>query len=80
MQMVILFHGKAEVPVDREFYYKAVDEMQRSNVDPEYLQGWIGGYMRNPKREEQRITQAYEAGYQDGENSDLTKFKDWVKG
>jgi hypothetical protein len=65
--------------VDREFYYDAVDKMQNLQVDPEYVQGWIGGYMGNPKREEQRITAPYEAGYEDGGNSDVSKFDQWVK-
>ena len=63
--------------MDNEFYYRAVDEMQRLGVDGDYLQGWIGGYMRNPKREEQRITEAYESGYSDGENADTGHFARW---
>ena len=50
--------------MDRKFYYDAVARMQEANADPEYIQGWVGGYMGNPKREEQRITEAYEAGYE----------------
>lgn len=65
--------------MDREFYYDAVDKMQKMKVDPEYIQGWIGGYMGNPKREEQRITDAYDAGYEDGEGSDISKIDRWVK-
>ncbi len=65
--------------MDREFYYNAVDKMQTMQVDPEYIQGWIGGYMGNPKREEQRITEPYEAGYEDGGNSDVSKFDQWLK-
>ncbi len=66
--------------MDREFYYNAVDKMQKMQVDPEYIQGWIGGYMGNPKREEQRITKPYEAGYEDGGSSDASKFDEWVEG
>ncbi len=66
--------------MDREFYYNAVDKMQKMQVDPEYIQGWIGGYMGNPKREEQRITEPYEAGYEDGGSSDVSKFDQWLKG
>ena len=65
--------------MDRKFYYNAVDTMQKLRVDPEYMQGWIGGYMVNPKREEQRITESYEAGYEDGGNSDGSKFDQWLK-
>ena len=59
-------------------YYDAVDKMQKMSVDPEYIQGWIGGYMGNPKREEQRVTEAYEAGYEDGESKDLSNLSNWI--
>ena len=66
--------------MDQRFYYNAVDKMQKMQVDSEYVHGWIGGYMGNPKREEQRISDAYEAGYEDGESSDVSKFEAWTKG
>lgn len=64
--------------MDKQFYYQTVDEMQKLEVEKEYVQGWIGGYMKNPKREEQRITEAYEAGYADGEKQDTSNFESWV--
>jgi hypothetical protein len=33
----------------------------------------------NPKREEQRLTDAYEAGYADGEEKNLGNLEQWVK-
>lgn len=60
-------------------YYDSIDKMEKAGVDPEYIQGWIGGYLQNPKREEQRVTDAYEAGYEDGENKDTTNSGNWVK-
>jgi len=48
-------------------YYDAVTKMEQLGVDDEYIQGWQCGYLQNPKREEQRLTEAYEAGYVDGE-------------
>ena len=27
-----------------QFYYDAVDKMEKAGVDWEYVQGWIGGY------------------------------------
>ena len=47
-------------------YYDAVTKMEEMNVDPEYVQGWQGGYLLNPEREEQRVNEAYSAGYEDG--------------
>ncbi len=49
-----------------KMYYETIDKLEKMGVDREYIQGWIGGYLENPKREEQRITEAYEAGYDDG--------------
>ena len=40
-------------------YYEAVTKMEEMKVDPEYIQGWQGGYLLNPEREEQRVTEAY---------------------
>ena len=64
--------------MDREFYYDAIDRMEKAGVQRDYIQGWIAGYMQNPKREEQRITDAYEAGFEHGEGSDADSFADWT--
>ncbi len=61
-----------------EFYHDAVDRMQALEVREDYVIGWIGGYLHNPKIEEQRITDAYEAGYADGGNQTTDNFADWV--
>jgi len=47
-------------------YYDTVVKLEKDGVDPEYVQGWQGGYLMNPEREEQRVTEAYEAGFADG--------------
>ncbi len=60
-------------------YYKAVDEMEKMGVDPEYILGWQGGYLVMPEREEQRVTEAYEAGYADGTEKDANKADNWIK-
>ncbi len=59
-------------------YYEAVVKMEKAGVDPEYLQGWQGGYLINPEREEQRITEAYEAGFEDGKERKKDGYKDWI--
>jgi hypothetical protein len=56
---------EAERVMQKE-YYDTVDKLERMGVQPEYIQGWVGGYLGNPKREEQRLTDAYNAGYEDG--------------
>ncbi len=62
-----------------ESYYRAVDEMERLKVRRDYLLGWIGGYLGNPKLEEQRVTEAYEAGYEHGADRDRSHFSEWIE-
>jgi len=64
--------------VDRDFYYNAIDRMEKATVQREYIQGWIAGYLQNPRREEQRITAAYEAGFAHGGDSDADSFSEWT--
>ena len=60
-------------------YYDAVTKMEQMGVDEEYIQGWQAGFLMNPKREEQRITDPYEAGYSDGEEKTTENFANWVQ-
>lgn len=66
--------------MDRRLYHQTITEMENKNVDREYIQGWIGGFMGNPKREEQRLTEAYEKGYEDGENGETGNYEKWIAG
>ena len=65
--------------MDYQLYHRTIVEMEKKNVDREYIQGWIGGFMGNPKREEQRLSEAYEKGYQDGESRNTSSYEDWVQ-
>lgn len=60
-------------------YYEAVTQMEKMQVNREYAVGWMGGYLQNPMREEQRVTEAYEAGYADGAKQNKSNFANWVK-
>ncbi|MDH5648656.1 MAG: hypothetical protein OEY67_03290 [Gammaproteobacteria bacterium] len=60
-------------------YYQTVDKMEKASVDKEYMNGWMCGYLRNPKREEQRLTDAYNAGYDDGTNRNTDNMSKWAK-
>ena len=45
----------------------------------QYILGWQEGYQDAPEVEEQRVTDAYQAGYEDGKNNNfdnVEKFKD----
>ena len=59
-------------------YYDAVTKMEQLGVDDEYILGWQSGFLQNPKREEQRVTDAYEAGFTDGEAKNMDNFSNWV--
>jgi hypothetical protein len=59
-------------------YYNAVDKMEKMNVSREYQLGWMGGYLANPEREEQRVNDAYEAGFEDGGNKSTDGFDAWA--
>ena len=60
-------------------YYEAVSRMEKAGVDPEYIQGWQCGYFLNPKREEQRLTEAYEAGYGSGTDKEIGGYEAWIQ-
>ena len=60
-------------------YYEAIDQMQKKAVDPDYINGWASGYLRNPTREQQRVSPAYEAGYAHGLEKNAAAFGEWVR-
>ena len=51
--------------------------MEEMNVQAEYLLGWQGGFLGHPMREEQRLNEAYEAGYEDGSEKNCDNFSNW---
>jgi hypothetical protein len=60
-------------------YRDAITQMEEMNVQAEYLLGWQGGYLGHPLREEQRITEAYQASYDDGQEKTTENFSNWVE-
>ncbi|MGV6808960.1 MAG: Alvin_2107 family globule sulfur oxidation protein [bacterium] len=59
-------------------YYNSTVEMEKAGTDPEFVVGWQCGYLLNPEREEQRVTEAYEAGYEAGKEKDMEAYKEWT--
>jgi hypothetical protein len=60
-----------------ERYYETVDRLEKMGVTREYIVGWMTGYLGNPVREEQRVTDAYTAGYEDGKNQTTEHAEAW---
>jgi len=60
-------------------YYDAIDRMEKKKVDPEYINGWASGFLHNPKREEQRVSEAYDAGYAHGLEKNAGGFDAWIR-
>ena len=60
-------------------YRDAITQMEALKVQSEYVLGWQGGYLGHPMREEQRLNEAYEAGYADGSAKTSDNFANWVE-
>ena len=59
-------------------YYESINKMEKAKVERDYIVGWACGYLQNPAREEQRVNEAYDAGYEDGSNKNADNFNGWV--
>jgi hypothetical protein len=64
--------------MDMTAYREASVKMEEAGVSEEYILGWQMGYLNSPEREEQRITEAYSAGYEDGKEKNADNYSDWV--
>jgi len=64
--------------MDKSQYHQTLKSMQDSSVDPDYAYGWASGALGNPAREEQRVTESYTAGYEDGSNGVTDDWQKWV--
>ncbi len=60
-------------------YRDAVTRMEELGVDPDYVLGWQGGYLGHPVREEQRVSDAYQAGFEDGQEKETGNFENWKR-
>lgn len=59
-------------------YRDATTKMEEMGVNNDYLIGWQSGYLGHPEREEQRATDAYNAGYEDGQEKSTDNFGNWT--
>ena len=61
-------------------YYDTILSLEQQSVSRQYIQGWASGYLGNPEIEEQRITEAWQAGYADGRNRTTAAASGWKTG
>jgi hypothetical protein len=52
-------------------YFDKVTELEKMNASQQYVLGWQEGYQGAPEVEEQRLTDSYNAGYEDGRNNNF---------
>ncbi len=62
-----------------ETYRNAIVKMEEQAIQEEYVLGWQGGFLGHPAREETRTTEAYHAGYKDGQDKNLANIGNWKK-
>jgi len=55
-------------------YYEGVKKMEEMGVNDNYIQGWVAGFLNNPEIEEQRITDEWESGFEDGKEHTDSNF------
>lgn len=52
--------------------------MHDAGVVPEYCHGWATGALGNPSIEEQRVTDAYTAGFEHGAEGVVDGYAPWL--
>ena len=62
-----------------QIYRDTITAMEKKGINAEYVNGWACGFLHNPKREEQRLNEAYDAGYKDGFDQKTDGFGNWAK-
>ena len=65
--------------MEKPLYHATLKTMQEAGVMPQYSHGWATGALDNTPLEEQRVTDAYTAGFEDGQNAVLDGYKQWIK-
>ncbi len=64
--------------MDKPTYHVTLKKMQEAGVDMRYYHGWASGALQNTPLEEQRVTEAYNAGYEDGKSGNTEAFLQWI--
>ncbi|MBX2838715.1 MAG: hypothetical protein KTR35_17785 [Gammaproteobacteria bacterium] len=64
--------------MDKSVYHSTLKAMHEAGVNTAYYHGWATGALDNPDLEEQRVTDAYTAGFEHGKSGNTEGYKDWV--
>ncbi len=59
-------------------YYQTISTLEKQNVARDYITGWASGFLGNPKIEEQRLTEGWAAGYEDGKENTTENSSSWI--
>jgi len=65
--------------MEPELYHSTLKKMHEAGVSSDYYHGWASGALGNTPLEEQRVTDGYTAGYEDGSNGNADSYKKWLK-
>ncbi|MXZ81146.1 MAG: hypothetical protein F4Z15_07240 [Gammaproteobacteria bacterium] len=61
----------------QNIYYETIKRLEQMKVQRQYILGWASGYLGNPEIEEQRMTDAWQAGYDDGKARSTDEAENW---
>jgi hypothetical protein len=75
--LIDLLLSESEEIIMDQAYRDATTKMEEMGVQEQYIIGWQGGYLGHPEREEQRVNDAYAAGYEDGQEKNTDNFENW---
>lgn len=64
--------------MDKAIYQTTLKAMNEAGVNDAYCHGWATAVLDNPALEEQRVTDAYSAGYDHGKEGVTDGYKDWI--
>jgi len=65
--------------MDKSLYHSTLKQMHEAGVADDYYHGWASGALGNTALEEQRVTEGYTAGYEDGSSANTEGYKQWLK-
>jgi len=65
--------------MDKKDFHSALKTMQEAGASPQYCHGWASGALNNTPLEEQRVTDAYTAGFEDGSSGVIDAYQKWIE-